>query len=109
MGGIQSYTGLEINEIKETMQPDSAQKTQERYRYLPRAHPDMPHIAKRRPKANGKGRMAQPAENYSIDYKKYRETLKIKGKIAEILHHGKARADERTIHNTIGDIIKFVT
>src|SRR5207302_4445853 len=98
MGGIQSYHDLQINEIKETMQPDSAQKTQERYRYLPRAYPDMAHIAKRRSKANGKGRLAQPAENYSIDYKKYRETPKIKGKIAEILHHGKTRADKRTIH-----------
>src|SRR2546423_15221307 len=107
MGGIQSYTGLEINEIKETMQPDSAQIAQERYRYLPRPHPDMAHIAKRRPKANGKGRTTQPAKNYSIDYKKYGETLKINGKIAELLHHGNRRADDRTIHATIDDMNAF--
>src|SRR2546423_15200327 len=108
MGGVQSYTGLEINEIKETMQPDSAQIAQGRYRYLRRAHPDMAHIAKRRTKANSKGRRTHPAKNYSIDYKKYGETLKIKGKIAEIRYHGKARADVRSINDTFCDISIYV-
>ena len=109
MGGVEGYAGLEIYEIEEAVQPDSAEIAEEGYGYLPGAHADMAHVAKGGTEADGKGRVAKPAEDYPIDYKKDREASKVEGKIAEILYHGKARADERTIDDTIGDIIKFVT
>ena len=52
--------------------------------------------------------MAQPAKDNSSHYKKYQELFGIKCEILKVLHHGKARADQRPIYNAIGHIIELI-
>ena len=62
------------------MQADGYKKTQEWNDNLFPAHPGMAHIAKRGSEASGKGRMAQPAQNYSTDDQKHQEFFEFSAK-----------------------------
>ncbi len=85
--------GLKINEVEKAMQPHRHHIPQKRNNQLLPPHPCMTYITKRRTKAGNKGRVAEPAKNYSSDYKKDQKVLGVEGKIAKILYHGEARSN----------------
>src|SRR5437868_11663991 len=52
--------------------------------------------------------MAQPAEDDAVDDEKDGELPEVDGEIAEVLDHGEACADEDSIDDAVGDVIKFI-
>src|SRR6266516_1403679 len=106
---IESRTRLKIHKIKEAMQSHRTHISHQRYHNLPPAYLRMAYIPQGCTKTDRKRRVPQPAQNNSVDDKKGRERFEVLGKVAEILHHGKACPNQRTIDNTIGHIVEFVT
>src|SRR5712692_4521365 len=90
------------------MQSYSREKTHQWNSYLLPTYPGVADIPKCRTKAGGKGRVAQPAKDNSSHYKKYQELFGVKCEILKVLHHGKARTDQRPIYNAIGHIIELI-
>src|SRR6266487_6044492 len=52
--------------------------------------------------------MTEPAENDPAHDQEDEEVLGVKGKVTEVLDHGKARADQCSVDNAISHVIEFV-
>src|SRR5438270_12774880 len=69
----------------------------------------MANVAKRGAKARDKGGMTEPPQNNAANNQENQEVFGVQRKIIEVFDHRKARADQGSIDDAIGDIIKFVT
>src|SRR5947209_7041543 len=69
----------------------------------------MSHISQCRTKTHGKGRVRQPTQYNSSNYKKEQKVLGVGGEVDKILDHCKASPNQRPVHNTVSYIIELIT